>query len=150
MPATQTAAALPTHSTYKVDAMLSLDGCLDYQVKCNQAEAECFLSQCEVYNDHDNADLIRLITTIDATVPRRQYNPGNPNNGLRAHDWKIGNESSRVVYLTICTYSGAYNGIDLDALVASLCTIAKGCNADEAWEVERRDGRSLTLRFWFD
>jgi len=139
--------ALPTHSTHKIDAMLTLDSCLQWRVQCNQDEAAAFFAECETYNDHDNAGLLRLASEIDAAVPRMLFPNNNPNNGKRAHKWAVGNEGSRVAYLEISTY--AMRGTDIDELLQQLIAIAQSCAADEAWETER-SANLVTLRFWWD
>jgi len=104
-----------------------------------------------VLASHGNAnpaDVIELINKIDEIVPKKQYGPGNPNNGQSHHLFEIGNESSRVIYVEVIT---AYlpEGYDRQELAKRLCTLGKRAHADEVslWDIDRG---SFTIRFWWD
>lgn len=89
-----------------------------------------------------------LIADLDRLIPPMKFRDGNPNNGLPHHRYAVGNEGSRVLYLTV---RKAYLKPDFDyeALKRNLERVAKAHGADETWPTED-DPYTLVYRIWWD
>jgi hypothetical protein len=148
----------------KVKALLELDRwSTNYQVETTPAEARDFFRCDEAYNEYNPKKVLDLIRKIDERVPPMAFadtgpNWPNPNNGLAHHRYLIGNEGSRVLYLTISpNYFASFRPKPGDrhqtvptfaALKSTFEQYAKTAKVDEftASETPNR----WTFRFWWD
>jgi hypothetical protein len=136
-------------SRRKVDAMRVLDkDCRHWRVECDQDEALAFFCEARIYNEMTREGLIELAQCVDKQVPRVMLNEGNPNNGTRAHKWSIGNESSRVAYLTLEKFY--VSETDFDELARVLCSLGKCVGFADEYTVHTNDDHELVIRFWWD
>jgi hypothetical protein len=133
-----------------IQAALALDLCsTQWRVTLRPHELEEFAAHCMSYNNATQENLLRLIHMVSGAVPPMQFGEGNPNNGQPCHNFVIGNEGSRVVYLNIPKGLAPKGRINYAALSDRLDTIARECQADEFCVVEDRDNL-YSYRFWWD
>jgi hypothetical protein len=125
----------------------------DYAVTLTPEYAQEFVREAQDYNAFTHEDLENLIASINEIIPPMNFpdtpiSTNNPNNGKPHHQFKIGNEGSRVIYLVILKFymPKEYN---YEKLGKQLTVISKKCKADEAWSVQD-DERNYVFRFWWD
>ena len=101
------------------------------------------------YNGFKPSTVKTMLHCIDEIIPRKQYNEGNPNNGLRDYKVTIGRESSPCIYIV--------TGKSLDVIHTTVMEqIAMDCKADEfSHKTEETNvfgfkRTSTTIRIWFD
>ena len=137
-----------TTKNNKIHAALLLDPhSLRYQVEMTPSEALDFTGQLENYNDFYPESVAELLEKINDLIPAMQFAPNNPNNGRPHHTYRVGRESSRVLYLDIVkAYMPAS---DYAAIAHTLTAWGHKAKADEAW-VEEDSESMFTFRFWWD
>lgn len=118
---------------YIVEKMLELDSWLHWNVTVNPEAALQFAQKVDI-------DLVEFVSAINDLMPKHR-------DGDSFHDFIIGREYSRVVYLK---FANAYlpAGFDTATLHQGLQDIAKKFKADE-FRIEETPGRTL-VRFWWD
>lgn len=131
-------------------ALLKVDVFTHYLVEMSPKDAKAFLAASSKYNFIPK-DIDRIVDVIGEIVPPMQFDEGNPNNGKPHHQFLIGNEGSRVVYLQINKY---YMPKDFNykLLIADLGSTAKRFHADEFFVTKDEEGKHGTFeyRFWWD
>jgi hypothetical protein len=135
-----------------LEALLEVDNnCLQYKIRMNPLLADKFLNYAITYNNMRNMETI--IKEINNVTPTTYFNEGNPNNGSFAHYFEIGNESSRVIYVTLNKYYA--KNTDFKLWAQQVENIGKMHGADEtstkALEVPgfEQHGRVI-VRLWWD
>lgn len=125
----------------------------DYAITLTPKMAHNFVQIADDYNAFTHNDLENLVMGINKIIPpmnfpNTEYCTNNPNNGKSHHQFKIGNEGSRVIYLVIRKFymSKEY---DYEKLGEQLSAIGKKSKADEAWST-RNDDSEYVFRFWWD
>lgn len=144
----QSAFAFDEGENKLITVALQLDNLsLNYRIEFQPDTAAAFVCCANAHNV-TACDLVMLIDSINAAIPRMQFAPGNSNNGRPHHKFLIGNEYSRVIYVQIAK---AYLPVDFDynALTARLKSLANTAQADES-TVEENDSDGFTFRFWWD
>lgn len=122
----------------------------DYLVKFDAEQAIEFLFAARSINNAMGNDLAAMVGEINRLIPPMDFGPGNPNNGGAHHEFKIGAEGSRVVYLHILkTYLPDWTKRDYAKLTASLARLGARHEADEAWPTANDDAEYV-FRFWWD
>jgi len=111
-------------------------------------QAATFLAAADCYNEFTAEGLGELLAAVDRIIPRLDYGPTNPNTGRRAYRLEVGNENSRVLYVTVPTKCGLPAGTDAIVLAERLQVAAASANADEFWDTESQD--FLRYRIWWD
>lgn len=132
-----------------VRAALALDeAALNWSVTVRPDEAAELAAALREYNEATPERLGAIIASVDALIPRKDYGNGNPNTGGMHHEYRIGREYSRVLYVQIVrTYLP--EGFDVATLAARIKQVAKGHRADEAW-VTKDTPHDFEFRIWFD
>jgi hypothetical protein len=132
-------------------AALQMDGdCLHWQAKFTPEQAVEFVQNAQTYNNFTQDGLTKLIKNINELVPKMNFGEGNPNNGKSHHSFSIGNEHSRVIYLSLSKlYLKNLPDFNWARFKSDLQTLGEIANADENNCAE--DGEfSFVWRFWFD
>ena len=132
-----------------VRAALALDEeALNWSVTVRPDEAAELAGALGGYNEATPERLAGIIASVDDLIPRKDYGQGNPNTGGMHHEYRIGREYSRVLYVQVVkTYLP--DGFDLAALGVRIKEIAKDHRADEAW-VTKDTPHDFEFRIWFD
>ena len=131
-----------------IQAALMLDQhALNWQLELSPEDGRTFAQHCLSYNRSTRENVTALVEMVDQAVPPMNFGGDNPNNGKPCHYYRVGNESSRVIYLLI--YKGLAPKLDWIALEKHLGHIAKECCVDEYW-VTVNDDTKLIYRFWWD
>lgn len=100
------------------------------------------------YNEFNPEDLEKMMVMFDEIIPRKYYNQGNPNNGMRAYDLSIGREGSMVLYYSIYDiHSEAVNTVKEKE--ARLKDIALGIGKADEFNIEE-EGNWTKIRIWWD
>ncbi len=129
----------------KVKAAIALDqandgSALTYRIRMLPEEAAAF---CEKQDPHAGD----LIKEIDAAIPRCQYTPDNPNHNTTHHNYYMGLESSRVIYVEVIrAYMESYQAVS--TLNDHIQKLAKKYDADEIDDHGKHG--SIFLRIWWD
>lgn len=123
-----------------IDILILLDSRLHYNVTVNPEEAVAFAQKVD-------SGLLGMIKEINSLIPKMDYGPNNPNTGQFHHNFKIGREYSRVVYLE---FVKAYLPKDFNYLnlFDKLSKLSKIFRCDE-FSIDNQEG-SVSVRFWFD
>lgn len=136
----------------ELDALNEVDErFLHYRVLFGPEDALTFVRQRPEYNLATPERLEELITDIGRMVPPMQYGiingQPNPNNGRTHHEFYIGREYSRVLYLEIVkTYMPKYwNWETFDHDLKQLANLAM-TNEFEA----NHNEYNVSYRFWWD
>ena len=113
-----------------LDAAAALDlVALQWRVTVRPDEAADLVGALRDYNGATRRVLARLIIGVDAVIPGSDYGPANPNTGRMHHEYSIGREFSRVLYVEVNkTYLPT--GFDCAALAARLDGLAREAGAD--------------------
>lgn len=127
----------------EIDAMKILDksSVLHWQVELTPKKALEF----GVLVDNN---LFGFLDEINQIMPKPDYGEDNPNNGIPVHTFSIGQECSRVVYISLIpTYipKGQVNYIDLEEKIRE---IAQKYHADEIDNTGERF--VFKIRIWWD
>lgn len=132
-----------------VRAALALDEeALNWSVTVRPDEAAELAAALREYNEATPVRLAAIVASVDDLIPRRDCGDGNPSTGGMHHEYRIGREYSRVLYVQVVkTYLP--DGFDLAALATRITKIAKGHRADEAW-VTKDTPHDFEFRIWFD
>lgn len=132
-----------------IRAALALDEeALNWSVTVRPDEAAELAAALREYNEATPERLGAIIASVDGLIPRKDLGDGNPNTGGMHHEYRIGREFSRVLYVQIVrTYLP--EGFEVAALAVRIKEIAKGHRADEAW-VTRDTPHDFEFRIWFD
>lgn len=144
----------------KVKAALALDPLsLDYQLTLSPRETLRFIRKTGSYNTFDPETALKLVKKINALIPREKWrNSDNPNNGKMHHNFKVGREYSRVIYLDIVKGYMPKN-YDYEKLAEKLRQLAKEADAQEYTITEdttlpfdKLGGITggFVFRFWWD
>jgi hypothetical protein len=121
---------------------------LDWQVQLRPEAALAYSLLTEDYNDYSSANAARLVEAVNAAIPPMQFGEGNPNNGHSHHHFKVGRESSMVLYLEV---SKGYLPKDFDYKALTHRLEAEGALAlaDEA-DVVEDEPSGYVFRWWWD
>lgn len=132
-----------------VRAALALDEeALNWSVTVRPDEAAELAGELRDYNEATRERIAAIVESIDAIIPRKDYGEGSPNAVGMHHEYRIGREYSRVLYVQVVrTYLPEV--FDLAALAARIKEVAKGNAADEAW-VTKDTPHDFEFRIWFD
>lgn len=132
-----------------VRAAVALDRqALQWSVTVPPEQAAELVAALQDYNEATRERLGALISAIDGLIPRKDYGAANPNAGTPVHEYTIGREYSRVLYVKIVkTYLA--DAFDFEALAERLKALAKEHCADERRVVED-DGHDWVFRVWWD
>lgn len=139
---------------YQTDILVALDRMsLHWLVEVEPNLAQRFFERAERYNGMRNMET--LIGDINCLTPRKFYNKDNPNNGQFAHNYKIGNEYSRVLYITLSKYDTKNSKIDYDLWAKNIMCVGIEHGADEtSFEVLEVPGMMehgrVRVRLWWD
>jgi len=113
---------------------------LDYRVRLTPEQAAEFCLRRDPL-------VGELLAEIDKVIPPMQYEGDNPNNGFPHHNYYIGREATRVIYVEVIR---AY--MDTDEQVAEIAEqikqLAKKYEADEINDEGERG--AIFLRIWWD
>jgi hypothetical protein len=122
----------------------------DYQIKMTPTEAMEFVKHSGSFNRCCKSNLVRLIQRIGKFLPKKYYGPGNPNNGCPTHYFYIGNEGSRVIYVTFSKCDWVIQDAMLGGkrLNKTMQKFAKEARADESMETSANF--EYKFRFWWD
>lgn len=97
-----------------------------------------------------NHQFAKLVEKINSVSPRHELGDSNPNTGHHFHNFDIGKEYSRVIYVH---YAKLFTVLKSDAacarLIAEIHTAAKAAGANEI-DVEENTDTMLTIRIWWD
>jgi hypothetical protein len=105
--------------------------------------------RADYYNNFTNVDLVNLIKGINNIIPRFYGDKDNPNNGSYVHTFFIGNEGSRVIYLSLVKSSYERKNINFEELERKLKELGRIAKADEMSTVANNDVY-FEFRFWWD
>lgn len=135
-----------------VDLCLELnEKSLNWTVELSPDQTIEFLKKSKEYIGMNN--LAGMVEKINKIIPTKLYPGDNPNNNQPHHNFSVGNECSRVVYLKIVKAYlkgglvkwGEGEFLNLQSKIKGL---AKKAGADE---ISCEDTESsLTFRFWWD
>lgn len=136
------------------------DAFLYYQIEVNSNNVTTILKHLDWYNEFNPARVEMGIGEINKLVPPMNFSetsPGfsNPNNGKPHHKFRIGRESSMVLYLDINKFYMPKN-FDYTLLENQLASVAKFMKADEFWTTENTEPTGhysqgvFIYRFWWD
>lgn len=127
-------------ATQKLKALKILDEVsLHHRVQLRPEEALAYFDKNSKHHE--------LINCINEAIPRMNFEKSNPNNGRMFHEFWVGREYSRVIYVDVVTaYLGDHN--EHNEIYKRLERLAKLAWADE-FSVDREDG-CWTYRFWWD
>jgi hypothetical protein len=127
-----------------LDAMNTLDhsDVYHWQVELTPKKA---LEYAVKIND-DN--LFGFLDKINQIMPCPQYEEGNPNNGKMVHTFFIGQEYSRVVYISLVPTYIPKRQANYAELPQKIREIAQNYHADEIDEVH--DRLIFKMRIWWD
>jgi hypothetical protein len=123
-----------------------------HQVEMQPSEAVEFCQGCQGINEATNKNLTRFVKSVNEMIPAIKFDDGNPNNGRSHHTFIVGQECSRVIYVTFAKYYlKGYNwtGQEYNELERLLKNTASRFNADEMCVTEN-DEHSFTFRAWWD
>lgn len=151
----QTITDRPVREDFVNVALKVDDHSTNYRIEFAPPEAELFLTRSPEYNNMERMG--QFVKAVNDVTPRCYYNEGNPNNGGFIHNFLIGNESSRVVYVSL-NPSGMKAGKSPEELqkalnqwVSKVEGIGKRHGADEAWLDEAESGTfRVVVRIWWD
>jgi hypothetical protein len=136
-----------------LNLVLELDKCsIHHRVELNPETTVEYAKQCQTYNGHNNQHLQGLVEKINKLIPPMNFPScnglANPNNGRTHHNFEVGNEGSRVIYLRIVK---AYlpKNFNYDLLASNLCAAAQCAHADETHLIEN-NSHAFEYRFWWD
>ena len=101
------------------------------------------------YNEFNAHDLEKMMSMIDAIIPRKYYNEGNPNNGNRDYKISIGREGSMVLYYSIYKLYSEGTIKTIKRREEELKTIAEGVGKADEFNVYEEDNY-LKIRIWWD
>lgn len=137
-------------NTQKLNAIKTLNEfSLRWNVELSPEEAKEAVSQFGQVNEFDGEKVAEMIEEINEIIPTYQGFEGNPNNGRKVHKFKVGKESSEVLYLDISKLSLKSQDVSYSLLEKALKQIAKKYGCDEFWTVENTE-YSFVYRMWWD
>lgn len=126
---------------------------LHFEIELDFDATRAFIRRINQYNDFHWTHVLDALDDVDRLIPRRQYAPGNPNNGQRDYRLRIGRDGSPVLYIERLEVG---NKVPLsDRSIKAICDdmerIGKADEADASIEpLSFADGRRITFRFWWD
>jgi len=123
-----------------IETLINLDGRLHWNVTLNPIETLAFARVVD-------PELAKMIREINELIPVINYGPENPNTGHTYHNFKVGRECSRVVYLELVKAYLPKNFNYFD-LFGELTALSEKYGADE-FTIDEGD-RSVSARFWWD
>lgn len=134
-----------------IEAALGLDRvCYYWSITLDPESALLFAGQCLEMNAANRLVLTELIQRINAYLPRIDFGPTNPNTGQLHHDFVIGAENSRFVYLKLHkSYLRQWTAEDWRVLGNFLHTLGREFYADVARVIEE-DDHNYVFSFWWD
>lgn len=153
-----TTATMEAHEQKCADSLaaaLILDrACTSWQAELTFDDAIEFMNEADMYNRMEQAKMLNLLANIDAAFPKAQYpdvnGKPNPNNGNRVFKLSVGNEGSRVLYVSV--YRGPSSmalGLSWDSIKNSFALFGDLALADEA-NVSEDSEHFFRFRFWWD
>jgi hypothetical protein len=143
-------ATLPGVDRTLVDAALVMDKiAINYMVEMTPNEAMLFCGLAEGGNAATSDNLQALIKRINKRIPRCNYGPDNVNTGTYLHNFEVGNEGSRVLYVTFMKGSKEFpSDRHLENLAEDLTIYGKASEADEVHDTSTE--HRFRFRFWWD
>lgn len=139
------------HADAMFDAVF--DHALGFRIDMSYPEAQAFIRRIDQYNEFEAGSVLDALDEIDRLLPKRYFNPGNPNNGGRSFKISVGREGSPVIYIEMYEYE-EFDALTEDTLKAVCQEMTVIGRADESdYEVEPLGGfggRKITFRFWWD
>jgi hypothetical protein len=134
----------------KVDVALELDKLsTNWLAEFDPEEAVEFVKRAEYYNNFTNEDLVNLIESINKIIPRFWNGEDNPNNGSYIHTFYIGNEDTRVIYLSLFKDWDVLKNFDFNEIEKKLEELGRKAKADE-YEAVVNSKYYFKYRFWWD
>lgn len=131
-----------------LEALLQVDrDFTNYLVAMQPTEAQKFLERAMIANNMPT-NIEDIIAAIGKVMPTYQYGENNPNNGTPMHEFMIGREGSRVLYVHFVK-SQVPADFDYRKLADQLEKIGKKFKADEIGWQNKKDFR-YEFRFWWD
>lgn len=119
-----------------------------------------FAERCSIYNNMDRDSFVALAKVIAEKAPGMFFGPDHPNNGAPFVNIIVGNEGSRVIYITVLAAYLKMPWMERERLVSeyfkAVQTLAVQAHADE---IDRQDKHldnpdqsmwEYTLRLWWD
>ena len=140
-------------SDFLVAALALDENSIQFRARFQPDEARQFALRCEEHGV-TNLQLAKLIDKINLISSRMDFgvsNAGvNPNNGKHFHNFDIGKEYSRVVYVHYAKRSlpSASDAV-FARLIAGIHQAANAAGVNEFHVTENTD-TMLTLRLWWD
>lgn len=133
-----------------VDAAVEFDKMFhDWSANFDPEAALLFAKKSEVYNRMTRDGLVGLIQFINDNAPTQDFGDTNPNTGRSCHEYRIGNEGSRVIYATFkIVYVDKH--FDWQELFEKIQAFAKKkAHADE-FTLTRHEFNGWVVRMWWD
>ena len=129
-------------------------GSIHHAAQLQPDQALEFARTCGGINEATNENLEHFVAGVNKIVPPIDFGningEPNPNNGRSFHTFTVGQEYSRVVYVTVIKgYIKGWTDGDYRILARRLKQQAQLSGADEA-EVTENDKDCLTFRAWWD
>jgi hypothetical protein len=152
---TQTITPSAAHQIPPTDAIFDavFERSLNFRIELPFEQAQAFIGRIDQYNEFNAPRVLEALDRIDGLIPRKQYGPGNPNNGQRDYTISIGREGSPVIYLERLEF---FDKPELDnATMKAICReMELMASADESHyrirDLSCGPGRKIEFRFWWD
>ena len=133
------------------DAVFERSG--NFRIELPFEQAQTFIRRIDQYNEFNAPQVLDALDRIDGLIPRKQYGPGNPNNGQRDYRISVGREGSPVIYLERFEFFDT-PWLDTATMNAICLEMELTASADESHHhIEDSiflKGRKVEFRFWWD
>jgi len=152
---TQTITPSVTHQISPADAIFDavFERSGNFRIELPFEQAQAFIRRIDQYNEFSAHQVLDALDRIDGLIPRKQYGPGNPNNGRRDYMISVGREGSPVIYLERLEYfdKPRLDNATMKAICREMELIASADVSHYFIEDSSfRHGRKIKFRFWWD